>query len=277
VTDELDRARASLESRLRDVGQHLDIPTPPPDLANEVLRRLESPAPPNRTRHAQRLLAAAAAVAVFATSVTVASVPSARKAVAGWFDFRGVDIEQAPTPSSTGPTTPPTPPPDQPHLGLGQRTTLESVRSTTGFRIALPSGAGRPHFVYEQHDRGATVISLVYRPSKQLPMSGVSSAGLIITEIHTDGQTLLRKILETGASTTAVRVNGHLGVYIAGPQEVIMVLGSRHHTGDNQPILEAPPRLSANSLIWQVDDVTYRLEGAFSERRAVEIARTITP
>ena len=267
--------RDPLDERLRDVARHLAVPPVPAELADDVLSRLEAPAAAQGLPYRHRLLAVAAAVAVLVGAIAVTAVPGARHAVAGWFDFNGVDITPAPSPTGSGLLPSGTAPPAPDDLALGRRTTLSALRSTAGFIVRLPTGLGLPAAVYEQHDRGATIVSVVYPPTDRLPASAAGRAGLILTEIHTDGRTLLRKILETGAQATAVRVGGHAGVYIAGPQEVIMTLGDGGTSGD-VPILEAPPRLSANSLIWQVGDITYRIEASVPRVLAVQIGANIS-
>nr|MDT0664552.1 hypothetical protein [Micromonospora sp. DSM 115978] len=71
---------------------------------------------------------------------------------------------------------------------------------------------------------------------------------------------MVREVPIRGFETTAL--------WVDGPHPVSYV-------GRDGVAREASARLSASTLIWQVDDVTYRLEGAFGFDEAVAVAASV--
>ena len=72
----------------------------------------------------------------------------------------------------------------------------------------------------------------------------------------------------TGPGADWVQVNGDFAVWVDGPHALSYVDragGIRTETA----------RLAASTLIWQDDDVSYRLEGDLTKAEAIEIARSL--
>ena len=65
-----------------------------------------------------------------------------------------------------------------------------------------------------------------------------------------------------------VQVNGDFAVWVDGPH----VLSYVDRAGG---IRRETARLAASTLIWQDDDVSYRLEGTLTKAEAIEIARSL--
>jgi hypothetical protein len=126
-----------------------------------------------------------------------------------------------------------------------------------------------PTDIYLYEDRAAVVATLAYRRVPGLRPTPDTGYALILTEIFDAGHPFIEKILHSGATADAVSVAGHRGVFIAGPQEVLM-----EHDGDlTSPVL---PRSSANTLIWG-GAVTFRLEADAGRRAALRLGEQITP
>jgi hypothetical protein len=263
------------EAALHDLARYLEATLPRPDYSSDVLARIAADKDEQRVRGFRRTpgsplfstrLAAAVLIIIALALATVIVDPAARRAIAGWFSFDGISIKRGslePSPhrhaNSIGSD-----------LGLGKSVSLGEARRSAGFRLGLPPVLGTPAALYEYRSQGAVVISVVYRPGPNVPASQFSGVGLILTEIRGDGQVLLQKILGAGAGTSAVDVRGTTGVFISGPQEVMMLDPEQRYLG-------TPARLSANTIIWQVGEVTYRVEAQSSKAALLRVAGSIRP
>jgi hypothetical protein len=267
------RPHLDLENDLRAVASTIELS--PPDYAERVLQRLADPADASRpavARHgpgpstAMRRFVTAAAVLLVAAAVTIA-VPSSRQAVASWFTFRGVDIRSGPSQPTPLPVNPMTPAP----LAAGSRLTLDQAQRATTDRVRVPANLAPPDQVFLRRDGAALIVTIAYRTASTLKSTPDTGYALLVTEIFDAGEPVLQKILEESATATAVQVNGTSGVFIAGPQKVIMLDHSR--TSHGQPTLhEVSARASANTLIWGDGPTTYRLEGDFTQRVALTLS-----
>jgi hypothetical protein len=244
-----------LEELLRSIGR--DRPRPV-DLADPVLARLtaaESPAqatPATRARPRRRRVLAIAAVALLTVAGCVA-IPPVRHAIEDLFRSNGLVIKHAPsTTSSTvgSASTQPTP------TGLvppGTRTDIPSVERYSGGRLLVPPGLGQPSEVY----RLGALVTLIYRTGGQ--------PAWVIMEVVQPSRVLLEKILSAGASATPVQVNGHDGIWVNGPQELIYVGPAGQGT-------VVDPVLSGHTLIWEQGGVTVRIESPRAEAEVLTVA-----
>lgn len=269
------RTPIDIDTALHELATSLDLP-PAPDYAARVLPLLDG-APAGRVirlqpRGVSRLLLAAAAVLLCALATTIA-VPASRHALSSWFGFSAIEIRTAPT-TALPPSLPPSSSiPDVP--GAGKQTTLRAARAASKDRLALPSDLPRPSMVLEYKQEGATVVTLAYRHAAGLNATPDTGFALLITEVFDAGHPILVKLLHNGASTERVDVNGAVGVYVSGPQEIMNE--ERTTTANGMQIVhEVAPRSSANTLIWGAGGVTYRLEGDFSRDAAVHLAEGIS-
>jgi hypothetical protein len=269
------RPNDSLETALRALASTIELP--PPDYAERVLRQLTDPTttsprgarrrPTGRSTAMRRVVTAAAALLI-AVVVTVA-VPASRHAVASWFGFAGIDIRTAPT-ESTPPSVPVSPAP----LAAGDRVTLNQAQHAASNRLRLPAKLSPPDQVFVRRDDAAVIVTLAYRSASTLQPTPDTGFALIVTEIFDAGDPVLTKLLHNGALATSVQVGGRSGVFIAGPQDVIMLDHSR--TTHGEPVAhEVSARASANTLVWADGATTYRLEGDFTQRVALELAETV--
>ncbi|WP_430502241.1 hypothetical protein ACQRWP_11635 [Micromonospora trifolii] len=235
-----------LERELRDLSAWLDTPDPP-DVTARVRVRLSTPAP---RRRRWRSLAAAALV-----TLLVAVLPPTRAAIAdvvtGLLRFAGVSIATSPAPTPPGGTAAPLP---------GQRAVaLDEAQRAVRFPIRLPAMLGPPEQVLVA-DPDATgryrVATLLY------------DGGALRVDAF-DGHLDLafhKEVTPPGADW--VQVNGDFAVWVDGPH----VLSYVDRAGG---IRQETARLAASTLIWQDNDVSYRLEGTFTKAEAIEIAHSV--
>ncbi|MBQ1014494.1 hypothetical protein KBX53_26845 [Micromonospora sp. M51] len=235
-----------LERELRDLSIWLDTPDPP-DVSARVRVRLSTPAP---RRRRWRSLAAVALV-----TVLVAVLPPTRAAIAdvvtGLLRFAGVSIATAPAPTPPGATASPLP---------GQRVVaLDEAQRAVRFPIRLPAKLGPPERVLVA-DPDATgryrVATLLY------------DGGALRVDAF-DGHLDLafhKEVTPPGANW--VQVNGDFAVWVDGPH----VLSYVDRAGG---IRRETARLAASTLIWQDNEVSYRLEGHLTRAEAIEIARSL--
>ncbi|MET8093432.1 hypothetical protein [Micromonospora sp. NPDC005220] len=233
-----------LERELRDLSAWLDIPDPP-DVTARVRVRLSRPA------RRWRSIVAAALVAL----IVVAVVPPTRAAIAdvvtGLLRFAGVSIATAPAPTPAGGTASPLP---------GQRAVaLDEAQRAVRFPIRLPAKLGPPERVLVA-DPDATgryrVATLLY------------DGGALRVDAF-DGHLDLafhKEVSPPGANW--VQVNGDFAVWVDGPH----VLSYVDRAGG---IRRETARLAASTLIWQDNEVSYRLEGDLTKAEAIEIARSL--
>jgi hypothetical protein len=260
------RPERDLEGALRDLGAHVAMP-PPPALAARVSARLrEEPRPAPalgvgvRLRQPRRALGLVAAAALVLFGALVTFSPAVRTAVADWLGIPGVRIrvrQGAPPPSLAT------------ELELGRRTALSQARAEVEFDIARPRGAGigAPDAVYLGR-LPATVVTLMWRADDRLPRAHETGVGVLLTQFEASlRQDLIAKTAFEGATVEPVAVDGARGYWIAGPPHVVLYLMP------NGEVIEDSARLAANTLLWQRDAITLRLESALTKNQALRIAR----
>jgi hypothetical protein len=266
------RDRDDLDRALRRLAGALETPTPE-DYPERVRRVLAAGRPPSEVRAPRRATAGAlrriaiAAGAVVLLALVTLAVPAGRHAIASWFGFPGIEISQGDgrTASQSRPTTP------APY-GVGTPVSLAAARQAMGRSLRLPAPLPAPSEVLLSRDDGAVVVTIAYRAAFGLAPTDSTGYALVVTEIGFAGEPLFQKILQPGASASAVTVAGRdPGAFIAGPQSILSLDASRLRHG--QPTLhDIAPRASADTLIWNDGAVTYRIEGDFHRQEAVEIA-----
>ncbi|MBM0233360.1 hypothetical protein JNW91_16755 [Micromonospora sp. STR1_7] len=231
-----------LEKELRDLSAWLETPDAP-DVTARVRARLTAP-----RRHRWRAYAAAALAAL-----VVAVLPPTRTAVAdavgGLLRFAGVTI----APSSGLPAGTPSPLPSQ------RTAALDEAQRAVRFPIRVPAKLGPPErvVVADPDASGAhRVATLLYR------------GGALRVDAF-DGHLNLAFHKETsGPDTEWVQVNGDFAIWVGSPH----VLSYVDRAGQ---IRRETARLAASTLIWQADDVSYRLEGDLTKPKAIEIANSM--
>lgn len=252
-----------LELRLSDLRGHIEWPESR-DFSASVSRRIEAGVRP-RSPSWRSLPRVAVVVAIIAMALVAASFafPGARRAVADWLGISGIEIrvqDGAPTPTTTVRTLA--------NLDLGDETSFDDAQASVDFPIAAPSGFGEPRVFVRTPPVGGAV-SLVYPPGPGLPKTRETRVGLLITQFEARlDEGLLGKHLPTTAIVQPVEL-GDLGFWLEGAPHTVLFLDA------NGQIQEDSIRLAGNTLMWEDDGISYRLESSLELEEALEIARSM--
>jgi hypothetical protein len=224
-----------LERELLALPAAVDFPTTP-DIASRIHERL-----PGRPRPASRRRFALA-VAVVAVAVGAAfAVPQARTAILRFFGVGEVRIEFV----DRLPEVPPNGP-----LALG----AAIDPADAPFPLLRSKLLGKADGVYNSQG----VVTLLYGSHRHVR--------LLVTEIAGTpfDPTVGKKLQAAGthALFVSIRDSTGPGVWIEGRPHLVVLPGG-------------PPRLAADTLIWQHGKITVRLEGATSLQQAVTIAESL--
>ncbi len=260
-----------LEARLFDLASALDFP-PTPDLATAVAARLRAQTvtverprprrlPVQRSVRRSLLLAAALGLLVVGTVVAVG------------FGLRLLSIESRPLPTHTpAPATPFASGALGAGLDLGRPLTLEQVAADADFDVLLPEGLGVPDAAYLGGAALRGQVAFVYAPRDDLPESSLlEGAGLLVTQnrgVADEG--LAQKIVDSSDATVeAVDVGGSPGIWISGEPHVFWYMAP------DGTFVQESRRVVGDTLAWERDGVLYRIEGAITLERALEIATSM--
>ncbi len=225
-----------LEAALRDLGASIDVPDTP-DVTASVRARI-SVKEARRWRMKPALTAVLAILLAFAVALAVS--PEVRAGVEQLLRFAGIEFNSEQPPPPLPSTTISYPPGDR-------VVTLEEAQRQATFPITVPKALGSPKEVHI----GQRFVTLVYDTARVDEIDGTMSP-------------FMEKFTQPG-QLEHVSVNGRTAYWVAAPHEVIYEdkAGNTH--------TEAA-RLSGKTLVWQVGEVTYRLEGDFTREQAISIA-----
>ncbi len=266
------------DERLKEVARHFRYP-PTPDVAGGVLERIE-----NGSRPRARLQSAWVVTGLLVLALVVLfAVPGVRAEIVRFLRVGVVRIfpvgatqtaipepPQIPltaTPMGLAPntlppqstntpfTSPPGPLYDITKAGLAGETTLEAASASVPFLIRLPAypaNLGAPERVFLQED-GGMVILVWTNPANPrkvlLSLYEIGPGSVIIGKFEP------RVIQET-------QVNGKYAVWVQGPYLVELT----NDTYNWRRLVEG------NTLIWEVEGITYRLESDLTLEETVTIA-----
>lgn len=256
-----------LEATLADIGERLAYPRPT-HLADAVRARLREPRP-GRWWDALRspryaFTPVIATLAVLALAVVLA-VPDARAAAGEFLHLRGIDIFRAPAIATPTATAVPR------ATFAGGLTTLDEARRRADFTVRAPTDPrlGAPDEVYRSltttgsHD----VVTLVYASRAGIPVSREAGVSALVVEFRGRvDETLFGKVAGAGTRIEDVTVNGGRGFWIEGEPHLFFY---RDEAGN---IWSDTLRLAGNTLLWEQDAITYRLEAQVSREDALRIA-----
>jgi len=256
-----------LEAALAAVGRFVDFP-PEPNVAPAVYRRIrETAVPAPRRGLLERLLPARPLRRAVALALALV-ILAAGAAVAGLLGVPGLKLIFRP---GATPTAVRTLPPVGERLFLGTRTSLAQVGEEVSFPVVLPRLAGLPQpEVYVSRVPPGGRVTLAYPAAPGLPAAEGTRIGLLLTEFRGSvNPEFLQKTITSGTKVRFVVVHGQSGDWISGaPHEVVLV--NRH----GEPFPETV-HLAGNTLVWQRGELAVRIEGAFGEREALRIARSV--
>ncbi len=157
-------------------------------------------------------------------------------------------------------------------LGLGLPSTFDEAASAAGFPLLIPANLGPPDEVYVGGTALRGQVAFGYRPRADLPAQDLlGGLGLLITQNQGRlDEGLVRKLVDMQAGVVvSVEVDGAPGVWVAGEPHMFWYLDP-----DGQ-VIQGSERQVGDTLAWQRDGILYRIEGAGSMDRAMEIARSM--
>jgi hypothetical protein len=259
-----------LEAALGDLRGAIAWPQTP-DLSASVAARLAAvPAPANPwwRRSLPRSLLLAAAITLLVAGLAIG--------IRFGLDLLSIEFGRGPSPSATTLSSPSAEAsaggPVGANLGLGDATALESVLTEADFPVAAPAALGPPDAVYLGGPRLRGQVAFVYTARDDLPASWLlGGAGLLLTQNRGDVDIgLANKIVDSGFGTVErVNVGDDSGYWFAGAPHWFWYLAP------DDRIISESRRVVGNTLAWQRGDILFRIEGAISLERALEIAESL--
>jgi hypothetical protein len=259
------------EKRLISIATGLDYPRTP-DIAGSVMSRVRPSGPP---RFISRRLAWSLTIALILFS-SLMLIPPARAAILEFIQigivriFRGTPTQPSlpneGTPSTMIPLTATPGPTSQPLIlileSLAGEMTLEEAQQAVDFPILLPTyppDLGQPDRIFVQDAEGKMAI-LVWLDLRQKPEQVFMSLHIIPR-----GSWAIEKADPALIQETSV--NGQLAIWAVGPYPL------RLYNGD----LQFTRLIDGHVLIWEAEDLTYRLETDLPLEEAVRIAESLQP
>ncbi len=271
-----------LERALKHVGTSVSYP-PTPDLTIGLRERLASrPAMPSYWwTMLWQPRRAAALIIIFTLAVAFAALafsPEARTALADRLGLRGIRIwympaEPAPSPQENN-TPEPTPAlaPTLSPMGLGRPVSPEEAQALVSYIILKPTAEELEQpdetFVSIPPDDGQ--VSFLYRARPSLPAAD-NGVALLFTQFRGDIQegAIFGKGLPQGVTLERVMVNGAPGFWISGDLHFF------YYRDPSGNIKQEQVRLAANTLLWEQEVLTLRLEGHLTRDEALRIAASV--
>jgi hypothetical protein len=244
-----------LEAALTDLGGHIDHPRGA-ELSTQVVARLAAvDHDPRRSRWAH------VAIAAGVLMVALLTLPAPRQALADWLGIGTVRVVRTDrVPDRTGSV-----------LRLGHLVSLDEARRRMPFTILGPSRLGAPSAVYAG-EPSAESVTLLWGPGDGVPVVADTGVGVLLTEMAgTTGRELIEKQLAPDTTLESVAVGDSRAYWIAGGQHELQYVDPDDRTRPDTT------RLAANTLLWEVDGVTFRLESRLGRDAAVQLAGDLEP
>ncbi len=251
-----------LEATLVDIGGRLDYPQPT-RMAQAVRARLREPRPKRPLWSAPAFAPAFVTLALLLVVVALGS-PGVRSAAREFFHLRGIDIFPVPSVATVAPTLPVTIP--------GERVSLDEARRRVHFTVRQPTVPElmAPDAVVLDTTGGAERVTLLYGERAGLPPTQVPGASVLLVEFRGSvDAAFFGKGFGPGTTLEEVTVNGGRGFWLAGAPHFFFY---RDPSGGIQ---QETLRLAGNTLLWEQDGVTLRLEAAVTKDQALRIAASV--
>jgi hypothetical protein len=242
---------SELERALLALGRDLDVPEAPdvvPAVLGQIGRSTRRPA----RRFGRRELAIAFAVALLAALAAVLAVPDARSALLRVLHLGGERIELVdelpPAESGLNETT------------LGEPVTLEEARRRAGFQLRELDEP--PDRVYLLGTRPS--VWFVYGPPGDVRLLVSQTPRLVV-----DRDLIAKKAAGPGTPIDETDVDRSPAFFLSGEPHVVLFFD------ENGDVISDSQRLAGNVLLWQDDNIAFRLEGDFSMDEAVELGESL--
>jgi hypothetical protein len=239
-----------LERQLAGLGAAIEWP-PEPDLRAHVRARVDEPAeallPWRRTLVVAFTLLVVAVAAAFA-------VPPARTAILRWLGLEHVKVVRVDE-------LPPTRRLEA--TDLGERTTLATARRRAGF-VPLRLPGRPPDAVFVQTGVGSARVTLVY--------GSVEEPRLLLGEFRGVGTTkYVEKLYVGGTNVERVQVGRYPGLWLSGAPHAVYYSDPRFP----REVYVDVPLLAGNTLVWEREALTLRIEGKLDKGDAESLARSL--
>ena len=249
-----------LERILTDIATRLDGPKR--DMWPAVRARIaERRAQPSWSRLGmdRRTLAPIAATLAVILVAALLLTPRIADALGHLLSIPGVQIYQVPQsptarPNASAPTF------------AGQRVaTAAEASRIAGFTVRTPAALGEPSAIYVE--TAPVRVTIVYASVKGIPVSAQAGVSAIVVEFKGTIETqIMAKAIGPGTFLDAVPLGNGVAYYLSGQPHQFFF---RDPAGNLQP---ETLRLAGNTLLWEQDGYTYRLEAQVSRDEAVRIA-----
>lgn len=234
---------SELERDLRALAASVELPEAP-DLVRGVRARL-APSP-RRFRRPLALGVAAAAVSLAAAL----AVPPARSALVELLRIGGAEIERVDTLPATQPNA---------RLAPGRPVPLGEARRRADFPLATPPGCRHCDTVLYDDSIPGGRVTIVWPGARPR---------LFLMQFRGQATPFVEKLATDKTPLRPVSVDGAAGYWVAGSPHAVVFSDRR-----GRPLFGR--RLAENVLLWERDQVTFRLEGDVTLRRALAIAESL--
>lgn len=252
-----------LEATLEEIGERLAYPRPT-RMGDAVRARLREPRRPwwDALRTRRYTFVPAFVTIVLMAAIVVLASPDARAAANEFLRLRGIEIfpvaSVAPRPTTSATL-----------LFPGERVSLDEARRRVSFPVKAPSDArlGAPDEVRLDLAGTNERLTLIYQRRVSIPVSAEAGVSAVVVEFRgAVDAALFGKAAGPGTRIDSVLVNGAPGYWLEGQPHLFFW---RDPSGN---IWNETLRLAGNTLIWEQDGVTYRLEAEVSRDEALRIA-----
>ena len=226
-----------------------------PSMRSAVTARLENeraagarPVFPGRALWSRRRVLVLAAIGLLAA---LALAAAARFAI-GAIEIR---VQPGVTPSASAPPVTPD--------ALGDPLPVEDAIAIAGFEPSLPSGPAPDEAYVVDSLFGDPALLFAWRPSTTYPAVPGTEWGLVLMAFQGDDETVVKSV-QAFEDVRPARVDGAPAAWIPVPH----VLELETERGFQSFSVRG------NVLIWEVDDVTYRLETSLDRAQAIALAES---
>ena len=226
-----------------------------PSMRSAVTARLENeraagarPAFPGRALWSRRRVLVLAAIGLLAA---LALAAAARFAI-GAIEIR---VQPGVTPSASAPPVTPG--------ALGDPLPVEDAIAIAGFEPSLPSGPAPDEAYVVDSPFGDPALLFAWRPSTTYPAVPGTEWGLVLMAFQGDDETVVKSV-QAFEDVHPARVDGAPAAWIPVPH----VLELETERGFQSFSVRG------NVLIWEVDDVTYRMETSLDRAQAIALAES---
>src|SRR6266540_2605846 len=241
-------------SALAALSSELAYPATP-SMRSAVTARLENeraagarPAFPGRALWSRRRVLVLAVIGLLAA---LALAAAARFAI-GAIEIR---VQRGVTPSASAPPVTPG--------ALGDPLPVEDAIAIAGFEPSLPAGPAPDEAYVVDSLFGDPALLFAWRPSTTYPAVPGTEWGLVLMAFQGDDETVVKSV-QAFEDVRPARVDGAPATWIPVPHVLELETERGFQTFS----------VRGNVLIWEVDDVTYRMETSLDRAQAIALAQS---